>query len=75
MSLEKRVIELVARNLEKNHQVNLESRLIEDLGVDSFNIIMIITDLEDEFAISIDEKDFTEIEKVSDIVEHLRKIQ
>lgn len=74
MSLEKRVIETVARNLEKKHEISLESRLIEELGVDSFNTIMIMTGLEDEFSISIDESDFTGIEKVSDIVEYIRKI-
>jgi len=74
MSLEKRVIDTVARNLEKNHKISLESRLIEDLGVDSFNTIMIMSGLEDEFSISLDERDFQGIEKVSDIVEHLRKM-
>ncbi|MGI6685290.1 MAG: acyl carrier protein [Bacillota bacterium] len=72
MSLEKQVINIVARNLEKSYQVTLGSKLIEDLGVDSFNTIMIMTDLEDEFSISLDERDFTGIEKVSDIVDYLR---
>lgn len=74
ISLEKRVVDVVAGNLEKKHQVSLESSLIEDLAVDSFNTIMIMTGLEDEFSISIDERDFTGIEKVSDIVDYLRKV-
>ncbi|MEL7564120.1 MAG: acyl carrier protein [Dehalobacterium sp.] len=74
MSLEERVIDTVARNLEKTHKISLESRLIEDLGVDSFNTMMIMSGLEDEFSISLDERDFQGIEKVSDIVAHLRKM-
>lgn len=72
MNLEKRVIKTVEQNLEKKHEVSLESRLFEDLEVDSFNKIMIITGLEDEFSITIDEEDMGQINKVSDIVEHLR---
>jgi len=72
MSLEKRVIETIERNLEKKREVKLESRLVEDLEADSFSKLMIIAGLEDEFSVTIDEEDVGRIEKVSDIVENLR---
>lgn len=72
-ALEKRVLETVKNNLETKHEVSLKSRLMEDLQVDSFGKIMIISGLEDEFSISIDEGDFSEIKQVIDIVEHLKK--
>lgn len=72
-ALEKRVLETVKNNLETKQEVSLKSRLVEDLQVDSFGKIMIITGLEDEFSISIDEGDFSEIKQVIDIVEHLKK--
>lgn len=73
MSLEKRVLKIVAGNLEQKLDVSLGSRLMEDLKVDSFSKIMIIAALEDEFSISIDEDDFHDIETILDIVEHLRR--
>jgi acyl carrier protein len=72
MTLEYRVIETVSKNLEKPQEVRLESNLQEDLGVDSFNKIMIIAGLEDEFSININGEDFSEIKTVSDIVDNLR---
>lgn len=73
MTLEKRVLETVKNNLETKQAVSLNSRLTEDLQVDSFGKIMLIAGLEDEFAISIDEGDFSEIKQVIDIVEHLKR--
>lgn len=73
MSLERRVLETVAGNLEKKYAVTLESRLVEDLEMDSFHTIMVIAGLEDEFGLSLDEQDFTGIHRVSDIVHYLRE--
>ncbi len=72
MDFEKRIIETVKNNLEKKSEVNMESLLVEDLGVDSFNKVMIIAAIEDEFSIEIDEVDFAGIQKVSDIVDKLK---
>ncbi len=72
MDFEKRIIETVKNNLEKKCEVNMESLLVEDLGVDSFNKVMIIAAIEDEFSIEIDEVDFAGIQKVRDIVDKLK---
>jgi len=73
MSLETRVLATVFKNLEKDLEVTLESRLIEDLEVDSLNKLMIIAGLEDEFEITINEGDFRQISTVGEIVVQLRK--
>lgn len=73
MSLEERVIATVAANLEKKYEITPESRLREDLGVDSFNTIMILAGLEDEFSIALEESDFSGIETISDIVTRLKE--
>jgi len=72
MSLEERVIAIVAQNIEKKMPVKLESDLLVDLEVDSFSKIMIISALEDEFSITIDEAGFSDVTMVSDIVNKLR---
>ncbi|KGP76831.1 acyl carrier protein [Desulfosporosinus sp. Tol-M] len=53
-------------------KITLESRLREDLNVDSIDFLMIIGDLEDEFSITIDEDEFLDVVTVNDIVEKLK---
>lgn len=71
MNLQERVITTIQDNLDDRGEIKLESRLVEDLMVDSFDKLMIITALEDEFEITIDEEDFQDIVTVKDIVEKL----
>ena len=72
MNLEDRVITTIQKNLERNLEIQLESKIREDLTLDSFDILMIISALEDEFLITIDEEDFANIVTIKDIVEKLR---
>lgn len=72
MNIEQRVISAVEKNLETKCEVRLESKLKEDLGVDSFSALMVINELEDEFSITIDETDFRTLKRVSDIVDRLK---
>lgn len=73
MNFDERVIKAVEENIEKKCTVSADTKLIEDLGVDSFNKMMIIAALEDEFSIEIDVDDFSSIETVGDIMDKLKK--
>ncbi len=68
MTLEDRVIATLTNNLEKRPEISLESRLLEDLLVDSFDRLMILAALEDEFSLTIPDDDFADVVTVSDIV-------
>lgn len=72
MRFEQRVIKAVKENIEKKCEISPKSKLVDDLGVDSFNKIMIIAALEDEFSIEINGDDFGSIETVEDIIDKLR---
>ncbi|MHB8126018.1 MAG: acyl carrier protein [Desulfitobacteriaceae bacterium] len=72
MKLEDRIIAIMRDNLEKRPEINLESRLVEDLKVDSLDKLMIISALEDEFSIAIDEEDFIDVVTVRDIAMKLK---
>lgn len=72
MTLEQRVIKTLKDNLEKSAEINLETRLLEDLLVDSLERMMLLAGLEDEFSITIAEEDFAEVATVKDIVMKLR---
>jgi acyl carrier protein len=68
MNLTEKVISIIEKNLEKKVDVKPESKLIDDLGIDSFERLMIVNAVEDEFNISIVEEDLSKIITVSDIV-------
>ena len=73
MSLEDRVIKTIEENLEKKAKVTLNTDLRKNLGLDSFAMVIIVNALEDEFGITINEKDFDGINSVVDIVNGLKQ--
>ena len=72
MNLEERIISAIQGVLEKRVEITLESRLLEDLKVDSLDLLMILSSLEDEFSITIAEDDFLDVVTVKDIAVKLR---
>ncbi|KJS16464.1 MAG: acyl carrier protein [Peptococcaceae bacterium BRH_c4b] len=72
MNLEDRIIAILKNNLQGAPEITLETRLVEDLMIDSLDKLMIISALEDEFSLAIDEEDFAGIVTVNDIAVKLR---
>jgi len=72
IKLEDRIIGTLKNNLEKRSEINIESRLLEDLRVDSLELMMILSGLEDEFSITIAEDDFLDVATVKDIADKMR---
>jgi len=72
MNLEERIISTIQGVLDKRPEIALESRLVEDMNVDSLDLLMILSGLEDEFSITIAEDDFLEVITVNDIAVKLR---
>jgi len=72
MNLEDRVVATLKNNLEKAPEINLASRLVDDLMIDSLDRLMIISTLEDEFSLTIDDEDFVGIVTVNDIAKKLK---
>lgn len=70
--MEGRVLSTLKHVLHKREKITLDSRLREDLNLDSLEMLMIIGDLEDEFEITIADDDFADVVTVNDIVEKLR---
>lgn len=68
MTLEK-VKELLANQLNiAKDKVQENSRIIEDLGADSLDMVEMLMTLEDEFGISISDEEAMELKTVADIV-------
>jgi acyl carrier protein len=68
MNLEERVIATLKDNLEKRPEIRAESRLAEDLMVDSLEKIMIISALEEEFSLAIADEDLADVVTVNDLI-------
>jgi acyl carrier protein len=63
------IIELVRHvaKLDSHVAIDAESRLIEDLGIDSLDLVGIYLSLQDDYGVSIDEEDMTRLPRVGDL--------
>ncbi len=67
-----RVVAMITSQLPvKAERVTRESRLVEDLGADSANIMILIMDLESEFDIVVEDDALSTIKTVGDVVDYL----
>ena len=67
-----KVSELIQSQLPvKADQITRESRLVQDLGADSANIMILVMELEDQFGIIVEDDMLGEIKTVGDIVDYL----
>lgn len=57
----------------KEEDIKLESRLIEDLGADSANLMMLIMDLEMEYDLTVSDDMLAGVKTVGDIVKYLEE--
>ena len=64
---------IVAQQPVTIEQVKPESRLVEDLGADSANVMILVFDLEREFDIQVDNDALAGVHTVDDIVKYLEK--
>lgn len=54
-----------------DEKVTLDARLIDDLGADSANLMMLIMDLEAEYDLTVEDEVLTTIKTVGDIVSYI----
>ncbi len=52
----------------KEDKIKLESKILDDLGADSLDVVELLMTLEDEFGLTIEEEDAVSIKTVQDIV-------
>lgn len=52
-------------------KVTMEAKLIDDLGADSANLMMLIMDLEGEYDMTVEDDALTSIKTVGDIVSYI----
>lgn len=73
--MEKKIISLIAEKLGKSaDQITRDSRLIEDLGADSLDVVELIMAFEDEFNISLPDEDVANMKTIGNIVDYINKL-
>ena len=71
MELFSKVASIISQNKNSTEAIKPTNRLREDLGIDSFDGLMIVNDIEDEFGISIEPEELKTLKVVQDIVDRL----
>lgn len=73
MILEK-LIEIVSAQLDIDAAtISADTNLIEDLGVDSLDIVEMFMEVQDEFGVEIPDEDVDSIKTIGDMAEYIAK--
>ena len=56
-------------------EIREDSKLAEELGLTSFAVMSMMGDFEEEFGITVDESELTDIYTVKDIMDYIEKKQ
>ena len=64
---------LLSEQLGFDEEMITESTSFEDLGADSLDLVELMMSLEEEFSISADEEELTDIKTVGDVAKYIEK--
>ena len=71
-----KIREIMTRYVELDpEEIKEDARLAEDLGLTSFAVMSMMGDFEEEFGITVDENELTDIYTVKDIMDYIEKKQ
>lgn len=70
------VAALIANQLKMPpEKVTRDARLVEDLGADSANVMVLIMDLEDRFNLQVEDSAITTLKTVGDVADYIQARQ
>jgi len=70
--MQDKIVKMISNKLGKKiEDIKPSSRLIEDLGADSLDIVELLMMLEDEYGITIPDQDAMKLSTISDIVKFM----
>ncbi len=66
------VAKMIAKQLKVDEgKVTPDARLVEDLGADSANVMVLIMDLEDQYNMQVEDSAITSLKTVKDVVAYI----
>lgn len=54
-------------------KVTREARLVEDLGADSANVMVLIMDIEEQYNMQVEDSAITTLKTVGDVIDYIEK--
>ena len=63
-----KIIAIIRKNVNSELEINESTDLRKELNIDSFDVLMIMNELDDEFGISLAEDDFKSVTTPGDII-------
>ena len=74
--MEEKIKNLIAEKLNvKKESLTAQTKLVEDLGADSLDVVELIMAFEDEFGICLPDEDVPKLKTVGDIVNYIKNIK
>ena len=74
--MKEKIVNLIAEKLgKKPSDIKKTSRLIEDLGADSLDVVELIMTFEDEFGIALPDEDVSKMKTVGDIISYIENMK
>lgn len=71
-----KIKELIVNYVEVNpDDITLESRFIDDLGLNSYDFMCMLGDIEDAFGIAVDEAEIVNIRTVGEAIAYFETLQ
>lgn len=68
------VSQMIANQLKVDaSKVVADARLVEDLGADSANVMVLIMDLEDQYNMQVEDSAITSLKTVGDVVKYIEE--
>lgn len=71
-----KIKEIIVNYVEVNpDEITAESRFIEDIGLNSYDFMCMLGDIEDEFGISVDESEIVNLRTVGEAIAYFESLQ
>lgn len=68
-----KVKEILAEQLDSNaEEMTMETRIVDDLGADSLDVVEMLMTVEDEFEIEIPDSVIEDLKTIGDVVEYIQ---
>lgn len=67
-----KIITIIKKNIKTDGEVKENTDMRKDLNIDSFDVLMIMNEIDDEYSIAIEEDDFKDVNTPQEIVTLLK---
>ena len=68
-----KIKEILAEQLDANaEEMPMETRIDEDLGADSLDVVELLMSIEDEFEVEIPDEEIENLKTIGDVVEYIQ---